>query len=65
VTLEEARASRAPSGAPAWEIEGWVTSYAVIAAASFDVVTIRRAADGHPPMHVARVLEATRRAWAH
>ena len=31
-TLEEARASRAPSGAPDWEIEGWVTSYAVIAA---------------------------------
>ena len=31
-TLEEARASRAPSGAPAWEIEGWVTTYAAIAA---------------------------------
>ena len=30
-TLEEARASRAPSGAPDWEIEGWVTSYAAIA----------------------------------
>ena len=27
-TLEEARASRAPSGAPDWEIEGWVSSYA-------------------------------------
>ena len=30
-TLEEARASRAPSGAPDWEIEGWVTSYAAVA----------------------------------
>src|SRR3954447_4292505 len=29
-TLEEARASRAGSGAEAWEIEGWVTSYAAI-----------------------------------
>ena len=27
-TLEQARTSRAPSGAPDWEIEGWVTSYA-------------------------------------
>jgi NAD(P)H dehydrogenase (quinone) len=31
-TLEEARASRAPSGAPDWEIEGWVTSYAALEA---------------------------------
>jgi NAD(P)H dehydrogenase (quinone) len=38
-TLEEARASRAPSGAPAWEIEGWVTTYTSIAAGELDVVT--------------------------
>jgi uncharacterized protein YbjT (DUF2867 family) len=38
-TLEEARASRAPSGAPAWEIEGWVTTYASIAAGELDEVT--------------------------
>lgn len=35
-TLEEARASRAPSGAPDWEIEGWVTSYAAIAAGELE-----------------------------
>lgn len=38
-TIEEARASRRPTGAPDWEIEGWVTSYAVIAAGELDVVT--------------------------
>jgi NAD(P)H dehydrogenase (quinone) len=38
-TLEQARASRAPSGAPAWEIEGWLTSYAAIAAGDFEQVS--------------------------
>jgi uncharacterized protein YbjT (DUF2867 family) len=37
-TLEEARASRAGSGAPDWMIEGWVTSYAAIASGELDVV---------------------------
>lgn len=49
-TLEEARASRAPSGAEAWEIEGWVTSYAAIATGEMAVVadTVERVA-GHRP----------------
>ena len=38
-TLEEARASRAPSGAPAWEIEGWVTTYSSIAAGELEAVS--------------------------
>lgn len=38
-TLEQARASRAGSGAQAWEIEGWVTSYAAIASGEMDVVS--------------------------
>lgn len=38
-TLEEARESRRPTGAPAWEIEGWVTSYAVVAAGELDIVS--------------------------
>jgi uncharacterized protein YbjT (DUF2867 family) len=38
-TLEEARESRAPSGAPAWEIEGWVTSYATIAEGDLEDVS--------------------------
>ncbi len=65
-TLEEARASRAPSGAPDWEIEGWVTSYAVIAAGELDVVTdtIERLA-GHPPTTLAEFLVAHPESWAH
>ena len=38
-TLEEARASRAPSGAPAWEIEGWVTTYVAIAEGELEHVS--------------------------
>ena len=30
-TLEEAYASRASYGAPDWEVDGWVTTYAAIA----------------------------------
>ena len=49
-TPEEARASRARSGALDWEIEGWVASYAAIAAGEMDVVsdTVTRLT-GHEP----------------
>ena len=65
-TLEEARASRAPSGAPDWEIEGWVTSYAVIAEGSLDIVTdtIHRLT-GHEPMTLPEFLEMHPESWAH
>lgn len=65
-TLEEARASRAPSGAPDWEIEGWVTSYAAIADGSLDVVTdtVSRLT-GHEPMSLAEFLAAHPESWAH
>jgi uncharacterized protein YbjT (DUF2867 family) len=65
-TLEEARASRAPSGAPDWEIEGWVTSYAAIADGSLDVVTdtVRRLT-GHEPMTLVEFLHAHPESWAH
>ncbi len=48
-TLEEAYRSREKYGAPSWEVEGWVTSYAAVAAGelavvSRDVETI----SGHP-----------------
>jgi NAD(P)H dehydrogenase (quinone) len=58
-TLEEARKSRAPTGAPAWEIEGWVTSYAAIATGEMDVVTdaVRQLA-GHEPMTLEGFLAA-------
>jgi len=65
-TLEEARASRAPSGAPDWEIEGWVTSYAAIADGTLDVVTdtVARLA-GREPMTLAEMVEARPDTWAH
>ncbi len=58
-TLQEARASRAPTGAPGWEIEGWVTSYAAIATGEMEVVTdaVERLA-GHPPMTLDEFLSA-------
>lgn len=58
-TLEEARGSRAPSGAEAWEIEGWVTSYAAIADGELGVVSdaVERVA-GHPPRSLREWLAA-------
>jgi uncharacterized protein YbjT (DUF2867 family) len=49
-TLEQAYASRAGYGAPAWEVDGWVTTYKAIAAGEWDIVTddVRRVA-GHDP----------------
>jgi NAD(P)H dehydrogenase (quinone) len=38
-TLEEAYASRASYGAPGWEVEGWVSSYAAIATGEMNVVS--------------------------
>lgn len=48
-TLEEAYASRADLGAPDWEVAGWVTTYAAIAAGELAVVadTVEKVA-GHP-----------------
>jgi len=53
-TLEEAWASRASFGAPDWEVEGWVTRYAAIAAGELEQVTdtVERLA-GHRPMTLA------------
>ena len=56
-TLEEAYASRSSYGAPEWEVEGWVTSYAAIAAGELDVVsTTVGELTGHPPMGLAEFL---------
>jgi NAD(P)H dehydrogenase (quinone) len=65
-TLEEARASRAPSGAPAWEIEGWVTTYAAVATGELDIVsdTVQRIA-GHPSAALDPFLRAHPELWSH
>ena len=56
-TMEEAYASRAGYGAPAWEVEGWITTYTAIAAGEYDVVTdhvVRLT--GHPPVSAREFL---------
>lgn len=65
-TMEEARASRAPTGAPDWEIEGWVTSYAAIATGEMNVVsdTVERLA-GHPAQALEPFLRANPELSAH
>jgi uncharacterized protein YbjT (DUF2867 family) len=63
-TVDEAYASRRPSGAPDWEIEGWVSSYEAIGAGELDVVsaTVPRLA-GHPAWRVGAWLEAHPESW--
>jgi NAD(P)H dehydrogenase (quinone) len=65
-TLDEARASRASSGAPNWEIEGWVTTYAAIAAGELDVVsdTVPKVS-GHPAMTIGEYLAKHPESVAH
>jgi len=58
-TLDEAYASRAAYGAPDWEVAGWVTTYAAIAAGELDVVTDAVSTlAGHPPIGLAEYLAA-------
>jgi NAD(P)H dehydrogenase (quinone) len=65
-TLEQARESRRPSGAPDWEIEGWVTSYAAIAAGEFEAVTdVVADLAGHPPRSLADFLEQNPASYRH
>ena len=55
-TLEEARASRSGYGAPEWEVEGWVTSYAAVATGEMDIVSDAVATLSGPRSTVARRL---------
>ncbi|WP_448623920.1 SDR family oxidoreductase [Geodermatophilus sp. URMC 64] len=64
-TVEEAWATRRPSGHPDWEIEGWVTSYLAIAAG--ELATVGDAVPrltGHPARTVAEHLRAHPEDWA-
>ena len=65
-TVEEAWATRRPSGHPDWEIEGWVTSYLAIAAGELAAVTdVVPRLTGHPARTVAEHLRAHPEDWAH
>ena len=65
-TVEEAWATRRPSGHPDWEIEGWVTSYRAIAAGELARVTdVVPTLTGRPARTVAEHLRAHPEDWAH
>jgi NAD(P)H dehydrogenase (quinone) len=65
-TLDEAYASRAGYGAPHWEVTGWVTTYAAVAAGELDLVsdTVATVA-GHPPMDLAEFLRRNPDSYRH
>jgi NAD(P)H dehydrogenase (quinone) len=64
-TVEEAWATRRPSGHPDWEVEGWVTSYLAIAAGELATVTdVVPRLTGHPARTVADHLRAHPEDWA-
>lgn len=59
-TLAEARESRSSSGAPAWQIEAWVSSYAAVRGGELDVRS--RAVQeltGRPPVRLGDFLGAS------
>ncbi|MGY1638039.1 SDR family oxidoreductase [Geodermatophilus sp. SYSU D00742] len=65
-TVEEAWATRRPSGHPDWEIEGWVTSYLAIAAGEMAAVSdVVPSLTGRPARTVAEHLRAHPEDWAH
>ena len=64
-TVEEAWATRRPSGHPDWEIEGWVTSNLAIAAGELETVSdVVPRLTGHPARSVAEHLRAHPEDWA-
>ncbi|WP_324277345.1 SDR family oxidoreductase [Blastococcus brunescens] len=65
-TVEEAWATRRPSGHPDWEIEGWVTSYLAIAAGELAPVSdVVPRLTGRPARTVAEHLRGHPEDWAH
>jgi uncharacterized protein YbjT (DUF2867 family) len=65
-TVPEAWATRRPSGAPDWEVEGWVSSFLAIAAGDLDVVSdVVPRLTGHPARGLAEDLLAHPESWAH
>lgn len=65
-TEDEAWESRRPTGAPEWEIEGWVSSYLAIANGELALVsdTVERLT-GHPPADLETFLTAHPGLWSH
>ena len=60
--LEEAYASRARYGAPAWAVDGWVSSYRAIAVGELDVVSdVVEQVAGHSATDFADFVHTLRR----
>ncbi|MFE1169527.1 SDR family oxidoreductase [Nocardiopsis sp. NPDC058789] len=65
-TWQEALESRRPSGAAEWEIEGWASSYAAIAAGEMDVVSpVVPDLTGHPAQSIEGFLRRHPSALSH
>lgn len=65
-TEEEAWESRRPTGAPEWEIGGWVSSYLAIANGELATVsdTVEKLT-GHPPIDLETFLNNHPELWSH
>jgi uncharacterized protein YbjT (DUF2867 family) len=56
-TIEQAYASRADYGAPAWQVDAWVSTYTAIAAGEMsDVTDDVEGVTGHPPISFRALL---------
>lgn len=65
-TIEEAWESRRPSGAPDWEIAGWISSYEAIADGELAMVADTvELLTGRPAQRLYDFLEANPDLWAH
>jgi NAD(P)H dehydrogenase (quinone) len=65
-TMEEAWASRRPSGHPEWEIEGWITTYVAIAKGELEQVTsTAKDLTGHEPQRLEEFLENHPESYEH
>jgi NAD(P)H dehydrogenase (quinone) len=65
-TMEEAWASRRPSGHPEWEIEGWITTYVAIAKGELEQVTSTvKDLTGHEPQRLEEFLENHPESYEH
>jgi NAD(P)H dehydrogenase (quinone) len=65
-TIEEAWGSRRHFGAPDWEVDGWITSYAAVANGEMDIVsdTVARVT-GRPAAELEPFLRANPDLWRH
>jgi NAD(P)H dehydrogenase (quinone) len=65
-TMEEAWASRRPTGEPDWVIEGWITTYVAVANGELDEVTgTVEELTGHDPQRLEQFLEQHPESYEH